>query len=141
MNVESRIRNQGNAKRGNATETIAEIWLKQNGFACIERIERSWIPKWKGGKIVGSIPNKKVSGDITAIDPHTGRHVHVEVKSRKADVLRWSDFEGHQIEALNRKVEAKALCLVMWVKSPAEIQVYEWPVDGFGPGRSLNWEE
>lgn len=141
MNIEARLRGKFNAKRGMATEQIAEIWLLQNGYACVEPIETPWRIHRRGGRIVGATPKKYVSGDFTAIDPYTGRHVHVEVKSRKTGVLKWSDFKEHQILALNRKAEAGAECLVIWVKSPAEIRVYEWPIEGFGPGTSLKWED
>ena len=137
--IDKRIRAQTNAKRGNSTETLAELWIRQKGYACIERIERSWIPQWRNGKIIGAIPNKKVSGDIVAINPHNGRHVHVEVKSRDRDTLRWSDFQEHQIDAMNRKAEAGAECMILWVKG-AEVRFYDWPVEGFEKGKSLAWE-
>lgn len=140
MNIQAQIRGRQSAKRGMATEHIAELWLMQQGYACVERIETPWRIHRSGGKIVRATPKARVSGDFTAIEPYTGRHVHVEVKSRKADVLKWSDFEEHQISALNRKAEAGASCLVIWVKSLSEIRVYEWPIPGFGPGKSLKWE-
>ena len=141
MNIEIRIRGQKNTKRGQATEQLAELWLRQAGYVCIERIETPWRIHRRGGKIVGATPKKQVSGDFTAIDPYSGRHVHVEVKSRERNTLRWSDFEDHQVEALDRKADAGAICFVLWVKPPTEIQIYNWPVEGFGPGKALKWEE
>ena len=140
MNIEARLRGKFNSKRGMVTEVIAERWLLQNGFECVERIETPWRIHRRGGKIVGATPKKQVSGDFTAIDPRSGKHVHVEVKSRNRDTLWWSDFEEHQISALNRKAEAGAICMILWVKSPTEIRIYSWPVEGFGPGKSLKWE-
>jgi len=138
MKIENRIRGQKNTKRGQATEQIAELWLRQAGYVCIERIETPWRIHRSGGKIISATPKKQVSGDFTAIDPRNGQHVHVEVKSRDRDTLRWSDFKAHQIEALNRKADAGAKCMVLWVKD-GDVMVYNWPIEGFGPRRSLSW--
>jgi Holliday junction resolvase-like predicted endonuclease len=139
VELRNRIQGKRNTKRGQAAEEIAELWLRQHGYACIEKIETPWRIVRRGGKIVGATPKKQVSGDFTAIDPHTGRCLHVEVKSRERNTLRWSDFEAHQIEALDRKAEAGAECLVLWVKG-AEVQFFDWPIPGFCKGQSLKWE-
>ncbi len=135
-----------NAKRGNKTEEIAGRYLKSLGFLFVEPIERAWIiirkydPKRKKSRITGAVPKKKVSGDFTAIEPGTGRYVHIEVKSMH-DKIMWSNLEPHQIEALNDKHKAGALCLLVWVRSPIEIKAMEWPVFGFGPRKSVKWDD
>lgn len=140
MKITNRIRGRRNTKRGSAIEQIAELWLKQKGYACVERIETPWRIHRERGKVVSATPKKKVSGDFTAIDPNTGRHVHVEVKSRDRDTLRWSDFEQHQIDAMDEKTLAGAQCLVMWIKSPDAMRIFEWPICGFGPRKSIPWD-
>jgi len=139
MKTDNRIRGQENTKRGQATEQLAELWLQQAGYVCIERIETPWRIHRRNGKVVSATPKKQVSGDFTAIDSSNGRYVHVEVKSRDRNTLRWSDFEGHQIDALNRKAEAGAVCLILWVKGK-QVKKYAWPIEGFSPGKSLKWE-
>lgn len=139
MQIKNQIMGKRNVRQGMATEEIACMWLRRYGFLCIEPIETPWRIIRHGGRVVGATPEKKVSGDFTAIEPSTGRHVHVEVKSRDRDTLRFSDIEAHQRQAMDEKVAAKALCLVLWVKSPAEVACYKWPIQGFGPGKSLKW--
>lgn len=141
MKVENRIKGSKNTRRGEQTEKAAALWLKRAGFLEVEKIETPWRVIRRGGRIVGATPKKQVSGDFTAIHPESGQYVHVEVKSRDRDRLHWSDFEKHQIDALDRKAKAGALGVILWVRSPVEIKWWVWPVEGFGPGKSLKWEE
>jgi hypothetical protein len=75
-----------------------------------------------------------------AIEPSTGRKVLVEVKTNENPTLQWSDFETHQIAALMTNVTCKGVSLVAWVRG-GQVHLMEWPIPGFGPGKSLKHAE
>jgi hypothetical protein len=52
VELRNRIQGKRNTKRGQAAEEIAELWLRQHGYACIEKIETPWRIVRRGGKIV-----------------------------------------------------------------------------------------
>lgn len=137
-------RNRRNTKIGKRGQNIAMEALAAAGYVCIEPIETGWVivrrynPRTKKSVIVSAFPKEKVSGDIKAIDPATGKAVHVEVKAVKGN-LRFSELDQHQVEALDTVVMAGAIAILAWVRG-SMCRLYRWPVDGFGPGKSLKWE-
>ena len=140
INIKNRIRGKQNKKTGQRGEEIAERFLKTLGFLHIEPMETGWTIQWRNGKPYNAFPKKKVSGDFHAMEPGTARYVHVETKTRQADRLPWSAFESHQTDKMNQKAKDGALVLVVWVRSPVEIKCVQWPVVGFGPRKSIRWE-
>ena len=139
-------RGKRNARAGNRSEEHVCALLRRMGYVLVEPVHRAWIIQRKDGKIVGAIPAKKVSGDISAMTKD-GRKVLAEVKSRetrtrKGDlVLRYSALEQHQIAALDCVARHGGVALLVWYKSPHEILVMDWPVQGFGPRKSLAWDQ
>ena len=135
--------NSRNRKRGAKAEDIAAAALAAAGYVCIEPIETGWViirkynPVKRETVIVSAFPKKQVSGDLKAIEPGTGRAVHVEVKSRE-DKLLYSSLEHHQVDALRKIVDAGGIGIVAWVNG-CDCRLYQWPIDGFGPGKSLKW--
>lgn len=135
--------NSRNRKRGAKAEDIAAEALAAAGYVCIEPIETGWTiirkynPATKKSVIASAFPKKTVSGDLKAIEPGTGRAVHVEVKSRE-DKLIYSDLENHQVAALKNVVDAGGIGLLAWVNG-CQCRLYKWPVSGFGPGKALKW--
>ncbi|WP_294348020.1 hypothetical protein [Prosthecochloris sp.] len=132
-------RQRRNAKTGNISEEHVIALLRRHGYKRVEAIERAWIIKRAGGKIISAIPKKKVSGDIKAMTKD-GKIVHVEVKCRQEKLL-YSDFEKHQVEALSDVVKYNGIAFAAWYRNPYEIVLLRWPIKGFGPRKSITWEQ
>lgn len=137
--------NSRNRKRGAKAEDIAAEALRAAGYVCVEPIETGWTiirkynPATKKSVIASAFPKKTVSGDLKAIEPGTGRAVHVECKSYPGN-LAYSVLEAHQVAALDGVVAAGGIGILAWVRG-CECRLYSWPIDGFGPRRSLKWPE
>ena len=128
---------------GEAGETLVRHALQRLGMQRINRVHTPFKiirindPRAPGGsQIVNAVPQESVEGDFRCVDP-TGKSVLVEVKTHTTtDRVVWSDFEDHQIEALNGHHLAGARALVAVVLHD-RAQVLEWPIPGFGPGGSI----
>lgn len=94
-------------------------------------------PTLKGYYRVGW--GETVIGDRRGVLPG-GRSVLCETKTILSHNLRWSDFRDHQPAALTEHAELGGLSLVCWVSEVGPI-IMEWPIDGFGPGRSISIAE
>lgn len=127
------VRNRENVKLGLRVEDAAMRLLWRCGDNCIEKIYTGCVYKCRRW-----FPVKRVSGDFKAISKD-GKHVHVEVKYRDGK-LCWSDFKAHQIEALNDISLAKGESLVIWARNRFDLLLFRWPIEGFGPGKSICWE-
>lgn len=123
---------------GETGENMVHRTLIDCGFRLVEKVNTPWKVIWANKRVVSAFPVKKVSGDFRAVGPG-GRSVLVEVKYREEGNLRFSDFQPHQHAALNEHADATAITMVAWVRG-AEIKFYDWPIPGFGPGKSLKWE-
>ncbi|MEE9905534.1 MAG: hypothetical protein K4305_08950 [Chlorobium sp.] len=140
------IRGRRNRQQGAWAEELAAEALRRLGFQCVEPIHTGFQVVRSGGRITGAFPMEKVSGDIKAIAPG-GRSVHCEVKYQPDPYqnLTWSMFtrkrKSHQIKALNDTVDAGGIGLVVWVRGYTEVCVLQWPIDGFGPGKGITWEQ
>jgi len=101
------------------------------GFKQVCPIEVGWV-KVRGRWIRG----KKVAGDFRAVGPG-GRSVLVEAKYRSESVLTWSMVKPHQRRALDVHHAAGGMSLLAWA-CPQGVQILLWPVEGFGPRKSLS---
>ncbi len=142
---QQKVRGRVNKRNGDWGEELAAEALRRLGFLCVEPIQTGFQIVRSGERITGAFPLEKVSGDIKAIAPG-GRAVHCEVKCTGKDAnLIWSVFtrkrKDHQIKALNATVAAGGIGLVVWVKSPIDVCVLQWPIPGFCPGKGLSWEQ
>lgn len=130
-------------------EALTRAAMVRLGFTMIERVHTPWKvlrkpdPKAPGGsRIVGAVPEEKVSGDFRAIWPVTwdnslvGVSVLVESKAREGDRVLWSDVEEHQRDALQRHHEAGGLSYLSVVLG-GRATLMRWPIPGFGPGSSI----
>jgi penicillin-binding protein-related factor A (putative recombinase) len=109
--------------KGDLGETIARRALDQFGVKMIEKVNTPWKVLWKNGRPISAFVVEKVSGDFIGIVPG-GKKVLAEVKYRD-EKLSLSDFEDHQIEALNENYELGAISLVVWVRRH-ECAIYWW---------------
>lgn len=129
-----RIRGKQNRADGERAQKITMEMMQNLGFRCIEKIETGMTLKRENGQIIGAFPSAKVSGDIRAIGPK-GITIHCECKYRPEKdngrlVLKWSDFEEHQIKHLHAVTEAGGWAFVSWVISlyPARFFFLPWPI-------------
>jgi Holliday junction resolvase len=123
---------------GEAGEAQVRLELSRLGFLMVERIYTPFkVVRNARGKVVSAYPVEKVSGDFIAVEPETGRKVLVEVKSRNRDRLRWSDLKQHQIDALDENRRVGGRSLLAFVNNNYDILIWDWPIDGFGPGKSI----
>lgn len=141
------VRGRMNRADGERAQQITMEFMQELGYRCIEKIETGMTLKRQNGQIVGAYPSAKVSGDIRAIGPK-GITIHCECKYRPVKengrlVLKWGDFEGHQLEHLQAVTEAGGWSFVSWVTSlyPAQLFWLQWPIPGFRKGRALTAEE
>lgn len=136
----NQARGRRNHAKGENGQMIIRIRLQQLGVLLVEPIHVGWkiIRCHKTSRIIDARPLEKVSGDIRAVLPG-GRSVHCEVK-KKADRLSWSDFDDHQIKALDAYRAAGALALVgfVWEFDGGGHAVMTWPIPGLAPGKTLS---
>ena len=109
---------RANRAQGEHGQEIAANALRMLGLVEVEVIETGWrVFRAREGdrsKIVRAVPCRKVSGDLRAVVPGSGRSVLCEVKVRDKR-LAWGDLSEHQHAALQRHQDAGALALVAWV--------------------------
>lgn len=117
---------------------MAESVLRSIGVEMVEKIGTpvTLLPA-KAPGTYRVIWGEKVSGDRRGIIPGSGRSVLVEVKTIYDRNLRWSDMRDHQPGRLTEHAEHGGLSLLVWVHSSG-VCVMRWPVDGFGPGKSID---
>ena len=120
---------------GKRAEEAVRLALQAAGFRMIERVATPWTVTFREGRPQAAFPVAKVSGDFRAVEPGTGRSVLVEVKCRSGR-LRWSDLRPHQRRALEEHHRLGGISILAWVTA-WDVRLLRWPVEGFGPGRSL----
>jgi hypothetical protein len=122
---------------GASGEELAESVLRSLGIEQIERVGTpvKLIPS-KAPGLFKVVFGEKVIGDRRGILPG-GRSVLCEVKTILDRNLRYSDLREHQPAGLTRHTELGGLSLLIWVHSSG-INVLEWPISGFGPGKSID---
>lgn len=126
---------------GKSGEEWAENVLHSLGIEQLERIGEpiKAIPfDKKHPGVYRVIWGEKVIGDYRGILPG-GRSVLCEVKTILDRNLQYSDLRPHQPAGLTRHAELGGLSLLVWVSSSG-IAVMEWPINGFGPGKSITPE-
>jgi len=100
--------------------------LRVWGFVLVEKVHTPWKVQFgPGGRVMRAWPVEKVCGDFRAVMPPHGRSVLVEVKSREAGPLSWSDFESHQHDAMVANANAGGLSLVGWTR-PGACMIFEY---------------
>ena len=110
--------------RGDFGEDIARRALDQFGVKMIEKVNTPWKVLWRNGRPVQAFTVEKVSGDFIGIGAF-GKKVLVEVKYRE-EKLSLSDFEKHQIDALEENNQLGGISLVVWVQKHV-CCIYYWP--------------
>lgn len=137
LRSDARARGKRNRAQGANAEMLVRAELVRLGYRLVERVHTPWrIARDGKGKIVGATPVERVSGDFRAVSGD-GRSVLVEAKSSPGR-LRWSQLEAHQVRALNEHHEAGGISLLAWVDTETwEVKVWQWPIPGFGPRRSI----
>jgi hypothetical protein len=81
---------------------------------------------------------EKVSGDHTGIIGN-GIFVKAETKTVLEGNLTWSHLRDHQPEKLTQHSDYGGISLLVWVYGD-DAWVMTWPIDGFGPGKSITRE-
>jgi hypothetical protein len=79
-----------------------------------------------------------VSGDHRGIIGN-GISVLAETKTILDHNLRWGNLREHQPARLDEHVSHGGISLLVWVYSD-DAYVMRWPVEGFGPGKSISHE-
>ncbi len=141
--VQRSQRSRANVRAGEQAQMLVGHLLLSRGLVAVERIEtgmrpvRKWDPRARRSVIIGGRHVARVSGDWRAMLPGSARTVLVEVKKRVDDQLSLSDFEAHQLVALQDYHRAGAIALVGWVHGGGP-ELLRWPIDGFLKGHPLN---
>lgn len=121
------------ALSGIVGQNVIEWRLREIGVLMVEAVHTPWKVQRVNGKIVGAIPQEKVSGDFRGILPG-GRSVLVEVKN--FETLPYGAFKKHQVDALNAHHANGGVSLVGWVCG-SENFLLAWPLPGFVPRTSF----
>lgn len=123
-------------------EDVAETALKAYGVEMVEQIATPYIISDRREDGWVRIKHKsKVSGDRRGVMADgSGRRVLAEVKSTNHDRIIWSRLEDHQVRALDKNNRLKAVSLLVLVFSQ-QAYVLRWPVEGFGPRKSITQEQ
>lgn len=122
-------------RRGVIAEQLVANRLAWCGYKCVEIVA---TPKAVvRGK---TIYQAKVSGDIKAVEPGTGKAVLVEVKQRPQR-LRYSDLAPHQVRALSEYAQHGAIAILAWVNDGGVV-LMRWPLaTSFATGSPLTIEQ
>lgn len=119
-------------RRGDNTEILVGLRLKQMGFLCLERVVTPKRFNKKTGKVTYT---RKVSGDWIGVGAG-GRSLRVEVKKRGGRNLCYSDLEPHQWLSLRDHHAAGGLSLIAYL---AGLNLHFLPIErvNLRPGESL----
>jgi len=134
-NVTNRIRGKRNQITGEIAQNVVKLRLLSSGYRCVFPV--STPKKIIRGKTYYCA---KVAGDFFALD-RFGRGVLVEVKCRKGEALRRSDFEPHQHQKLKEWGDAQGLALVAWVNPEKLERAVFFSHSLFFSSASVTWPE
>jgi len=123
-------------RSGVVGQSVIELRLRALGVLMLEAVNTPWKIVRVGGRIVGAVPMKKVSGDFRGMLPG-GRSVLVEVKSFGR--LPYGAFKAHQVQSLADHHASGGLSLVGWVFPGGDV-LMAWPIPGFLPRTSVSVE-
>lgn len=130
-------------RKGAQGEDLVKKALVDAGYLMVERICPPAIAKMIRGKPV-VVYTGAVSGDYRAIAGIHALGLSVLVEAKTYDErLPWSAFEDHQIEALDLHARCGGISIVAWVDR-GEVRLISWFIFreiGFGPGKSVGWDE
>lgn len=122
-------------KAGEAFEQVVCLRLIGLGF---NQVERQATPTAFNRKLKRVIRLRKVSGDIKAIDPRTGRQVFVECKNYP-DGLEFRRIKRHQVANLDQCVANRGIAILAWA-TPGGAELLDWErlrAAGFKPRTSV----
>jgi recombination protein U len=111
-------------KSGDFGEEVARYALQKFGVKMVEKVNTPWTIIWKNKRPAHAFPAERVSGDFIGIGA-LGKKVLAEVKYRE-DKLSLSDFEKHQVDALEENHQLGGISLVVWVQKHI-CCIYYWP--------------
>ena len=139
--IDRKAQGRKNHKNGDKAQLIAERVMRELGFNMVERVETGFKLIRTGKRITGAFPCSKVSGDIRAIGDG-GKAILCEVKYREGK-LKWSDFEEHQLEAMQATKEAGGEAFVVWVASfiPERVYLLHYPFQCLRKGKAITERE
>ncbi len=112
--------------------------LRDLGCAEVEQVATP-MAKVRGVWVRG----KKVSCDIKALIPPTGRAVAVECKLRPDGTLTWGDLQDHQHRRLRNVVDAGGLAVIAFSNCRDGIELIDYAMAlrlGFGAGAQFTAE-
>jgi len=135
--VLKRIRGRKAKTVGAQFEGAVRLRLIGMGFDQVEQIATPMFSRMINGQR-RHFHAKKVSGDIKAIDPRTGRQVHVECKNYP-DGLPFSALKKHQVTNLDRCVSNRGIAILAW--GSTELHLLDWErlrAAGFKPRTTLS---
>lgn len=132
-------RSRENRQAGETAEAIAKRALIAAGYLMVERVHTPWGVVRRGKRIVSAYPKSKVSGDFRAIGPG-GLSVLAECKDRKNGKLSLSNFEDHQIEALDVHARLLGISLIAWVYN-GKCKLLLWETYKPVHGKPFKWED
>jgi penicillin-binding protein-related factor A (putative recombinase) len=138
--LDPRFQGKKNQKAGEFGEAVVRRALERRGVKMVEKVNTPWKVLWRNGRPFHAFPVEKVSGDFIGIQAMTGRKVLVEVKFKDKGTFPYSMLEDHQIRALNENHLLGGISILALARG-AKTQIHSWPISGFGPGKSLKWEE
>jgi hypothetical protein len=127
---------------GRAGQNVAAAALSRIGVEMVEQIGTPVIltPAHAHRKDIFRVRwGEKVSGDHRGILHPGGRSVLAETKTILDRNLRFSDLREHQPGRLDAHATFGGLSLLVWVHN-TETFIMRWPVEGFGPGKSITLE-
>lgn len=128
---------------GNAAEELARNRLRSHGLVMVEKVGTpvKVFPAKRHAGLFKVVWEEKVSCDVRAIVPGTGRAVYAEVKHTTGeDRLIHSRLETHQVDALNLAHYVGAIALLIWTNEWG-VHIMRWPIDGFKKGTSISLEQ
>ena len=124
---------------GSRGEGTTKSILSGMGINMIERIATpvKLIPYHLGARrdVYRVVWGEKVSGDHRGLLVN-GVSVLAETKTILDRNLRYGDLREHQPGKLQEHTDSNGLSLLVWVHSSG-VYVMRWPIDGFGPGKSI----
>lgn len=134
--IHKRLAGRKAKMKGAAMEVVVCHRLRGMGFDQVEQIATPMFRRMVKGVPVHRYA-AKVSGDIKAIDPRTGRAVLVECKNYP-DGLPFRALKPHQVANLDQCVANKGIAILAW--GGAELHLLDWSLlraAGFKPRTSV----
>lgn len=127
---------------GRSGQNVSAVALSRIGVEMVEEIGTPVILTAAHGQrrdVFRVRFGQKVSGDHRGILHPGGRSVLAETKTISDRNLQFSDLRKHQPGRLNAHATFGGLSLLVWIHNTEKF-VMKWPIEGFGPGKSITLE-